>query len=102
MGENKNQKVLEEAILKALDDVELEGVDGGYDKKQIAKWSGIAATTVLAALGLGYGGKKLYDRYDHKHPEVAPEVAPVLPKPEPKPTLAPNEINKNVDNKDHF
>ena len=40
MKENKNQEVLQDAIMKALDDAELEGVDGGISKRTIAEIAG--------------------------------------------------------------
>ena len=53
MKENKNQEVLQDAIMKALDDAELEGVDGGISKRTMAEIAGAAALAgVIAWAGI--------------------------------------------------
>lgn len=57
MGENKNQEVLQDAIMKALDDAELENIDGG--KSEVRK----TIVTVAATVALTLIGVQVVDHY---------------------------------------
>lgn len=50
---NNNQQKIQDAVIKALDEVELEGVEGGLSKD--AKWGiGLAAAVVVTYLSTTY------------------------------------------------